>query len=313
VVVVSTDTGRVVRTLASNVSVLAPGVPIVSVAPDGTVFFESATPSPENTDVDQGDQIFSVAITGGPIRDLGAGSDPEVSPNGKFLAFISPDPAGLSGEAPYLVPPVGIDIARLSSGSIGAIRTLAPGPAQINEGASDLSWSSDSQQLSFDLLNPTTNVTTSWTLNTSESTSLAAATRIPLHASSLRWSGYWGKNRSGSNVGLGVSFTGSGHQEVVTINPSTGHVIERLFSVPAEVCTASPPADSNGCDSLFSNEVVGDSAGVNVLVAGAVPLVEGSPTTSGAVWLYRWKAGDRTSTKVAARIDVASWGPSSSR
>ena len=107
-------------------------------------------------------------ITGGQVRDIAAGSDPQISPNGRFLAFISPDPSGQAGEAPYLVPPVGIDIATLSpEGAIASVRTLSPDPAQLNQGASDLSWSSDSSQLSFDLLNPTTNVTTSWTISTS--------------------------------------------------------------------------------------------------------------------------------------------------
>ena len=165
VVVLSTRTGNVVRTLASNVSNFAPGIPNVSVAPDGMVFFESATPSPQDTNATEGDQIFSVPINGGPVRNIGVGSDPQVSPNGKLLAFIAPEPAGIAGEAPYLVPPVGIDIATLSSGSIETVRTLEPGPAQLNQGASDLSWSSNSRQLSFNLLNPNANVTTAWTLD----------------------------------------------------------------------------------------------------------------------------------------------------
>jgi hypothetical protein len=308
-VVVSTHSGSVRRTLASHVSIFAPGLPIVSVAPDGTVFFESATPSPENPNVDQGDQILSVPINGGPIRNLGAGSDPQVSPDGKYLAFIGPEPAGIAGEAPYLVPPVGIDIASLSAGTIGPIRTLAPGPAQLNQGASDLSWSSDSRHLSLDLLNPETNVTTSWTIDARAlPASLAAATQIPLHLAGLTWNGYWGQRKGGANVGLGVLSSRSGGQEVVTINPSTGGVTGRLFRVPAEVCTTTvePPG---GCSSDFTNSVVGDSGGDNVLVAGAIPLVEGSPTTSGRAYLYRWSVGDRAPIRVADQILVATWGP----
>jgi hypothetical protein len=209
-----------------------------------------------------------------------------------------------------LVPPVGIDIASLSAGTIGAVRLVAPGPAQMNEGAGDLSWSSDSRQLSLDLLNPETNVTTAWTIDANTlPSSLASATEIPLHRSGLSWSGYWGQSKGGANIGLGVLSSRSGRQEVVTINPSTGGVTGRLFRIPAEVCTATPAP--TGCSSDFDNDVIGDSAGANVLVAGAIPFVEGIPTTSGKTYLYSWNIGDRAPTRVADQILVASWGPNS--
>jgi hypothetical protein len=129
VVVISTATGHVMRTLATDVSIFAPGLPDVSVAPGGTVYFESATPSTSTTGIDSGDQIFSVPITGGPVRAVAAGSDPQVSPNGRFLAFISANPSGEAGEAPYLVPPVGLDIAALSQeGTVSQVRTLPRDP-----------------------------------------------------------------------------------------------------------------------------------------------------------------------------------------
>ena len=200
VVVVSTTNGNVERTLASNVSILAPGLPNISVSPNGMVFFESATPAPYNHAFDTGDQVFTVPISGGQVRDIGSGSDPQVSPDGRFLAFISPGPAGQAGEAPYLVPPVSIDIATLSpQGSITGIRTLPPGPLQVNQGVSDLAWSSDSNLLSFDLLEPSTNATTSWMLDVGQSvTSLAAAHQIRLHTVGLTWNGYWGRYRNGT-------------------------------------------------------------------------------------------------------------------
>jgi hypothetical protein len=310
VVVLSTATGQILRTLASNISVIAPGLPSLSVAPDGTVYFESAEPAPYNRQLGSGDQILTVPITGGQVRDIAAGSDPQVSPNGRFLAFISPDPAGQAGEAPYLVPPVGIDIATLDpGGTIASARTLWPGPAQLNQGASDLAWSSDSSHLSFDLLNPTTTVTTSWTISTSAAlTSLASARRIPLHHVGLTWNGYWGANRNGAPVGLGVLTSTSGSQAVVTIDPATGRIVSRLFGIPAAICTARPEAANAGCSSDFSNEVIGDSAGTSVLVAGAIPLVDDSPTASGQTFLYRWSVGDRSATRVAKQILVASWG-----
>ncbi len=66
-VVVSARTGRTERTLATDVSVSAPGIPSVSVAPDGTVYFESATPAYPSPTATGGDQILSVSINGGPV------------------------------------------------------------------------------------------------------------------------------------------------------------------------------------------------------------------------------------------------------
>ena len=46
-------------------------------------------------------------------------------------------------------------------------------------------------------------------------------------------------------------------------------------------------------------------------MAGATPLVDGSPTTSGQTFLYRWSVGDRSATRVANQILVASWAAES--
>ncbi len=181
-VVVSTKTGQVERTLDSNVSTFAPGIPSVSVAPDGTVYFESATSSTVPAESTSGDQILSVSLSGGPVHDLGAGSDPQVSPDGNELAYIAADPQGAAGEAPYLVPPVGIVIASVSpTGILETERTLEPGPAQVNQGAMDLSWSSDSASLSFDLYDPTNQTSSTWMVSVGpEVTSLAGARRVPV-------------------------------------------------------------------------------------------------------------------------------------
>jgi hypothetical protein len=309
VVVISTATGQVIRTLATDVSIFAPGLPNVSVAPGGTVFFESAEPSTSTTGVDTGDQIFSVPITGGPVRDLAAGSDPQVSPNGRVLAFISANPSGEAGEAPYLVPPVGVDIAALSpEGTVSQVRALPPGPAQVNQGASDLSWSGDSKDLSFDLLDPSTDTTTSWTIPVAGNNSLAAARQITLRGTGLTWNGYWGSNRQGAPLGLGVLTSASGRQEVVSINPATGRPLTRLFAIPADICTATVPTGSDGCTSDFSNAVIGDNTATSILVGGAIPSVEGAPTTSGKAFLYRWSVGERVAVRLAPQVLVATWG-----
>ncbi len=316
-VVLSTRTGRIARTLASNVSIFAPGLPSVSVGPHGTVYFESASaqsfqsvtpPTGTNT---SGDQILSVSIGGGPVHDLGAGSDPEVSPDGRYLAYIAPDPAGSAGEAPYLVPPQGIDIATLSAtGAITSVRTLEPGPAQVDQGASDLSWSPDGHLVSFDLYDPTSAATTAWTTPVGSGvTSLAGATQIPIHDAALTWNGFFGTGAHGVSQGIGVVANTDGRQTVVTIDRATGRITARLFQAPAAVCDAIAERGPNECASLFSNPIVADSSGSNVLVAGAIPYVDGSPTTSGATFLYVWHRGAGTPVRLAGHVEVASWVP----
>lgn len=309
--VISTRTGRIERTLATGVSVFAPGLPAVSVTPDGTVFFESAAAAGLPLGTTTGDQILSVSVEGGPVREVGPGSDPDVSANGRYLAFIAPDPAGASGEAPYLVPPVGIDIATLSStGAVTAVRTLEPGSAQINRGASDLSWSADSDSLSFDLYDPQTRLTSAWTVAVnSDPTSLADAVPIPLHQSGLTWNGYFTMGPRGRPQGIGVlpSRTGNG-QTVVTIDAKTGRTIRKLFTIPAAVCAQVNPAQAGGCSSLFSNPLNADPPRSSVLVAGAIPYVHGTPTTSGATYLYVWHPGLRHPIRLTGHVDVASWG-----
>jgi hypothetical protein len=96
-VTISTRTGVVLHTLATQVGIFAPGLPDVSVAPDGTVFFDSSAASTFDRGDWTGDQIFSVPINGGPITRVAAGVDPEVSPDGRRLAYVDSDP---QGEAP---------------------------------------------------------------------------------------------------------------------------------------------------------------------------------------------------------------------
>jgi hypothetical protein len=288
--------------------VFAPGFPTVSVSPDGLVFFDSTPLATIDDDHDSGDQIFSVPISGGPVRRVTAGSDPEVSPNGRLLAFIGSDP---TGEAPYLVPPVGIDVATLSSdGSIDSTRTLAPAAAQLDQGASNLSWSADSRNLSFALFDTSTNTTTPWTVPIAGNVrSLSSARQILLSQPGLTWNGYWGNMRNGAPRGLGILTSATGSQEVVTINPSTGQVASRLFNAPATVCMSNASRTGDGCFSDFSNPVIGDSSGNGVLLAGTVPLdSSGRGISPEEQYLYVWKLGDRLPVRLARQVLTAAWG-----
>ena len=312
IAVLSTRTGRIERTLATHVSVFAPGDPTVSVAPGGTVFFDSAQASDVLSRAAVGDQILSVSIKGGPVRDIGPGSDPQVSPDGRTLAYISGVPAGAAGEAPYLVPPVGIDLASLSPADrVTAVRSLRPGSAQINRGASDLSWSSNSKQLSFDLFDPQTLRTSAWTVATgSRVGSLAAAVQIPLRQPGLTWNGYFGAEANGNARGIGVISSRSGNEQtIVTIDATTGRITQRLFSLPAAVCTQLSPNESGACSSDFANPLVGDPKSSSVLVAGVIPFSQVAPTPLAAASLYVWRPALRKPVRLAGHVVVASWGP----
>ena len=313
VVVISTRSGAILRTLASDVAVFEPGLPDLSVSPQGEVFFNSAPIAGVSQPGAQGDQIFSVPITGGPLREVGAGFFPQVSPNGRFLAYVASNGVG---EAPYMLPSGGITIATLAGDNVSSVQTLHPDARQTGQGASDLSWSPDSDRLSFSLLNGGNDTTTSWTIAlASADGSLASAQQIPLRPG-LSWSGYWKTAKNGEHVGIGVRTsppvdypsTLAGSQAIVTIDLSTGKAIERLFRINgAAVCTTSVPSD---CQADFVNPLTVDGVGTSVLVGGAIPLAYGSVSTSGKSYLYRWSTGDSQPVRLTPGVLVATWGPS---
>jgi hypothetical protein len=308
-VVISTSTGRTVRTLASNISIFAPGLPDISVSPDGQVFFDSDPISGVAPPGAEGDQIFSVPITGGPLRYVAAGSYPQVSPDGAQLAYVA---SNGTGEAPYLVAETGIDVGTVVGGGVMDVRTLHPGSNLVNQGASDLSWSADSKDLSFNLINGSTNLTTSWAivLDAAEG-SLASARQIPLRPD-VSWFGYWNADPETGQLGLGVQTAApvdppmAGEQAIVAIDPSTGHPVRRLFEVPAAVCSNSVPSD---CTADFVSPLSVDAVGTGVLVAGVIPLFTGVVRTSGTTYLYRWNAGESKPVRLTRNVLVATWGP----
>jgi hypothetical protein len=197
-------------------------------------------------------------------------------------------------------------------GGVTDVRTISPGPAQLNQGLSDLSWSADSRDLSFDLLDGSTDGTTSWTLSPGPGvTSLAAARQIHVQQPGVSWNGYWGTGRQGTPVGLGVLTRESGSQQVVTIDPSTGRVLARLFSLPGVVCVSLPQPSQSACGADFSNAIAGTGTGQSVLIAGVIPIVGGIPTTSGAAAVFRWSVGNHAPVRLTAQVLRATWGPPS--
>ena len=219
------------------------------------------------------------------------------------------------GEAPYMLPSGGITIATLAGDNVSSVQTLHPDARQTGQGASDLSWSPDSDRLSFSLLNGGNDTTTSWTIAlASADGSLASAQQIPLRPG-LSWSGYWKTAKNGEHVGIGVRTsppvdypsTLAGSQAIVTIDLSTGKAIERLFRINgAAVCTTSVPSD---CQADFVNPLTVDGVGTSVLVGGAIPLAYGSVSTSGKSYLYRRSTGDSQPVRLTPGVLVATWSP----
>ncbi len=247
------------------------------------------------------------------MREVAAGFFPQVSPSGRFLAYVASSGVG---EAPYMLPSGGIAIATLMGNGISNVETLHPDPVQTGQGASDLSWSPDSDNLSFALLNGSSDATTSWTIAlASAEGSLASAHEIPLRPG-VSWSGYWKTAKNADRFGIGVltsppvdsPSTLAGSQAIVTINPSTGKPTKRLFTINgAAICTTSVPSD---CQADFVNPLTVGGVGTSVLVGGAIPLAYGSVSTSGASYLYRWSAGDIQPVRLTPGVLVATWGTS---
>jgi hypothetical protein len=313
VVVLSARSGTILRTLATPVLLDEPGSPDLTVSPTGIVYFDSASLSSFNSGAwGGGDQIFSVPITGGPVTHIAAGYDPQVSPNGHQLAFVAPESGG---EAPYLNAAGGIELAQLSSNAVTATRILHPDASQLNQGITQLSWSPDSDRLSFAQIDGDTDVTTFWTVPVDAPvTSLGAATEIPLRNAALTWNGYWGSHQEhGRAVGLGVLTTTTGTQRVVVIDPQSGRQLSTLFSLRGAVCVAlspaSPPAPTpSPCTYGFDNTVISDTSGGDVLLAGAtqVSATTGARTTP---YLYRWRIGDRRLIRLTPGALRATWAP----
>ena len=89
--VVSSRTGRVVRTLATDDG-LFNSTPQPTVSTDGTVFFDdsvagSSTPGPGAPPPVE--RVMAVPLTGGPVTFVALGHDPVVSPDGQDLAYLT--------------------------------------------------------------------------------------------------------------------------------------------------------------------------------------------------------------------------------
>jgi len=283
---ISSKTGRLIRTLATDVG-LNRGTPHPTVSPSGTVYFDDAN---DVTITAPSEQILSVPLLGGPATHVADGRHPVVSPNGRFLAYVT--------YVDYTNGREGIAVRDLLTGAMKTWRYANTGPD-----ISALSWSPDSESLSFSAITPTpdnrTETLGTWALGVSSSPgSLDAARKIPLPPG-MAWAGYL-KPDEGIAVFQHPGLTGQMTSiELRVVDAGTGRIIARLPSVRGLL----------GVD----NSLDGSEGTIQIDPSGQhLALVE---VGSGEGTLYRWTIGSVPNHISAGPIQIttgvfgAAWVP----
>jgi hypothetical protein len=280
--VLSSVSGHVIRTLATDVGEFR-GSPSLSVAPSDIVFFDNHSyigSSPV-------DRIYSIPVSGGTPTYIADGRTPAVSPDGRFLAYVTNDPlnANVVNEA--------ITIEDLRTHETRSWTDTAP---EADLWA--LSWSPDSRLLSFSQTSwPPSGATTPSGVATSylfldtaaPVLTSDSAQRIPV-APGVSWACFITGTPSRALVGVGEVQTRSGLR-LVAINALTGRTIQSLVTVPGEL-DATLQADASG-----KHLVIAASGG----------------GSAGYGHLYRWTSGSASPTSIALGVLVAAWVPNGTR
>jgi len=276
--VLSSVSGHVIRTLATDVSEFR-GLPSVSVAPNGTVFFDDHAyigSSPV-------DRIYRVPVSGGARSLIADGRTPAVSPDGRLLAFVTNDPVNSA------VVNEAITLEDLRTHTTRSWTDTAP---EADLWA--LSWSRDSRLLSFSqttwppggATTPGGVTTSSIVLDTAAPVLTPdAAQRIPL-APGVSWAGFLAGTRPGALGGIG-EIQLHGGLRLVAIDARSGRTMRSLVTIPdAQVAT-----------------VQADASGKHLVIAasGAGALGFGR--------LYRWTDGSASATSIGPGILAAAWVP----
>ena len=280
--VLASVSGHVIRTLATDVAEFR-GLPSLSVAPSGTVFYDNHAyigPSPT-------DRIYRVPVSGGAPSYIADGRTPAVSPDGRFLAYVTNDPfnATVVNEA--------ITIEDLRTHATRSWTDTAP---EADLWA--LSWSPDSRLLSFSQTSlppggatTSSGVATSYLFLDTAAPVLTgdAAQRIPV-APGVSWACFITGTGSRALVGVGEVQTRSGLR-LVAIDAHSGRTIQSLVTIPGAL-DATVQADASG-----KHLVIAASGGGSV----------------GYGHLYRWTDGSAYPTSIAPGVLVAAWVPTGNR
>jgi hypothetical protein len=275
--VVSSVGGHVLRMLATDVGEFR-GLPSLSVAPDGTVFFDNHAfvgSSPV-------DRIYSVPVTGGAPSFFADGRTPAVSPDGRRLAYITNDPV----DGPVVHETITIEDVRTH-----ATRIWTDPAAGADLWA--LSWSPDSRLLSFSQTTWPPGGATSGAGATSSLILDAAAPvfttdtaqRIPL-VPGVSWACFGSAPRSGALVGIGDVQLRSGLR-VVAVDARTGRTIRSLVTIPG----------------ALDARIQSDASGAHLVMAAS------GAGSLGFGRLYHWTDGSPSPTSIASGVLVAAWVP----
>ena len=274
--VLSSVRGHVVRTLATDVGEFR-GLPSLSVSPSGMVFFDNhayVRSSPV-------DRIYSVPVSGGVPTYIADGRTPAVSPNGRFLAYVTNDPVS----ATVVNEAITIEDLRTH-----VIRSWADTAPEADLWA--LSWSPDSRLLSFSQTSgppsgattPSGAATSYLFLDTAAPVLTGdSAQRISL-APGVTWAGFLGETRSGMLEGIGEVQLHRGLR-LVAIDARSGRTISSLVTIPSAK-NATVQADASG------KHLVVAASGAGALGFGR---------------LYRWTDGPAFPTSIAPGVLVAAW------
>jgi len=266
--VVSSRTGRVLRTLATGVAEIH-GLPHLAVSPSGVVYFDAARGIRQ--------WVMRVPLAGGRPVVVAEGCMPAISPNGQLLAFVTNcDAAARAPEA--------IAVRNLATG-----REMRWAYGSHDHAVSAISWSPDDRSLSFTFVGSQFETGTR-VLDTRSAGTLLRASPIPL-GRGVQWAGYL-TPRVGLAVVVRPSLGHAGRVVLAEVAVSNGRLLRQLITLaPPELATA------NIYDGT-ENAIIADPTSRAVLIAGV-------GHGSGAI--YRWAFGMAKPVMIISGSSRAVW------
>jgi len=266
--VVSSRTGRVLRTLATGVAEIH-GLPHLAVSPSGVVYFDAARGIRQ--------WVMRVPLAGGRPAVVAEGCMPAISPDGRLLAFVTNcDDAAHAPEA--------IEVRNLATGRAG--RWAFP---SYDHAVSAIAWSPDNRSLSFTFVGSQLGETGTRVLDTRSAGTLLLASPMRL-GPRVQWAGFLTRR-----VGLAVEPSPGhpGRAVLAEVAVSNGRILRQLTTLsPPELATA------NIYDGT-ENTIIADPASSAVLIAGV------GRRGSGAI--YRWAFGMAKPVMIISGSSRAAW------
>lgn len=271
--VLSSRTGRLIRTLATNVA-LFHGLPTLAVSATGVVYFD-------DTRGDGNEWVFAVPLAGGPVTAVAEGRAPAISPDGRLLAYVTfTDRTGR---------PEAIVVRDLAAGTQKTWAFSSHLPDIFS-----LSWSPDGRFLAFtgitEAKNGTVTVPVADILDTRSAGPLDRARPIPL-GPGVDWAGFLTPG-TGAGVMAGPGgLTGAGGS-LVEVDAHSGRVLRHLSALPPHaLATDNGPGGAGGT-------ITADRSGRYLLIAA---------TGSGNGEIFRWTFGMPHPVRVTSGAFEAAW------